>query len=162
MMDMAGLGPAEEQAVPASTARRGAYFVDFAKAMRAELKVPLMVTGGFRTRAAMEQAIASGACDLVGIGRPLCADPQAPAKLLAGAAELDRWEKRLNLLPAPLRWAKRFDMIRALDGFATQYWYYAQLYAIGRTGAPDPAISVRAAWREVERTHKALMAGETP
>jgi hypothetical protein len=48
---------------------------------------------------------------------------------------------------------------RAIDGFAVQYWYYAQLYALGRTGKSDPAMKVMAAWQEVERTHKALAAG---
>lgn len=53
MMDMEGLDPFERPDVPASTAAREAYFVDFAKAMKASLtKMPLMVTGGFRSRAA--------------------------------------------------------------------------------------------------------------
>ena len=43
--------------------------------------------------------------------------------------------------------------IRALSGFATQYWFYAQIYALGRTGATAPGISVFNALQEVERTH---------
>jgi hypothetical protein len=38
-----------------------------------------------------------------------------------------------------------------------QYWYYAQLYAMGRTGQPDLDKSVFTAFLEVEKTHKAWM-----
>lgn len=158
MMDMDGLETSEAPKVAASTAAREAYFVDFAKVMKAKLTMPLMVTGGFRTRAAMEHALSNGAADIIGIGRPLCGDPAAPNALLAGATHIARYEQALNLLPAPLRWLRRFDMVKAIDGFAVQYWYYAQLYALGRTGAANPNLSVLASWREVERTHKALMA----
>ncbi len=158
MMDMAGLEPGEEPHVATSTAARESYFVDFAKVMKASVKVPLMVTGGFRTRAAMERALETGAADLIGLGRPLCADTDGPKQVLGGAESLTRWEQHLHLLPAPLRWLKHIGMIRAIDSFAIQYWYYAQLYALGRTGVADKSKSVFASWREVEATHKALMA----
>lgn len=158
MMDMDGLETSEAPKVAASTAAREAYFVDFAKVMKTKLTMPLMVTGGFRTRAAMEHALGNGAADIIGIGRPLCGDPAAANALLAGATHIARYEQKLNLLPAPLRWLRRFDMVKAIDGFAVQYWYYAQLYALGRTGAANLNLSVLASWREVERTHKALMA----
>ena len=38
-----------------------------------------MVTGGFRRRDAMEQALTSGAADLIGLGRPMRVDTDAPA-----------------------------------------------------------------------------------
>lgn len=158
MMDMAGLEPGEEQAVVKSTAARESYFVDFAKVMKASVSVPLMVTGGFRTRAAMIHALETGGADVIGLGRPLCADPEGPKQLLEGAASLTRWEQSLHLLPAPLRWLRHIGMVRAIDSFAIQYWYYAQLYALGRTGVADKSKSVFASWREVETTHKALMA----
>ena len=157
MMDMAGLEASEEQVVAKSTAAREAYFVDFAKAMKASVSIPMMVTGGFRTRAAMEHALENGGADLIGIGRPMCADPDGPKQLLNGAAGLRRWERELHLLPAPLRWLNGIGMIRAIGSFAITYWYYAQLYALGRTGSPNKAKSVFASWREVEATHKALM-----
>ncbi|MEK6637395.1 MAG: NADH:flavin oxidoreductase/NADH oxidase family protein [Pseudomonadota bacterium] len=157
MMDMAGLEPGEEPAVTASTAAREAYFVDFAKTIKASVSVPMMVTGGFRTRAAMAHALESGGADLIGIGRPMCADPDGPKQLLNGAAGLRRWERELHLLPAPLRWLNSIGMVRAIGSFAITYWYYAQLYALGRTGSASKDKSVFASWREVEATHKALM-----
>jgi 2,4-dienoyl-CoA reductase-like NADH-dependent reductase (Old Yellow Enzyme family) len=158
MMDMAGLEERVEQKVAALTAEREAYFVDFAKAMKAEIDMPIMVTGGFRSRRAMEHALSSGAADLIGLGRPLCCDTSGPSRLLAGEASLDRAENRLALFPRWLGWLRTFKMGKAVDGFAVQFWYYAQLYAIGRTGRADPDISVFAAWREVDRTHKRLLA----
>jgi 2,4-dienoyl-CoA reductase-like NADH-dependent reductase (Old Yellow Enzyme family) len=157
MMDMAGLEASEEPVVAASTASREAYFVDFAKTMKPSVSVPMMVTGGFRTRDAMMHALETGGADLIGIGRPMCADPDAPRQLLNGAVSLRQWERELHLLPSPLRWLNSIGMIRAIGSFAITYWYYAQLYALGRTGAPDKAKSVFASWREVEATHKALM-----
>ncbi len=158
LIGMEGIEPEEVQNVAASTLAREAYFVDFAKAMQAEVTVPLMVTGGFRTRAAMEQAVAEGAADVVGIGRPMCVETDAPHRLLAGADALPRYEKELALLPDWLGWAKQVKMIRSIDSFAIQFWYYSQLYALGRTGEANPGQSVFASWREVDRTHKALFA----
>lgn len=61
------------------TKAREAFFLDFAKAIRSEFPdVPLMVTGGFRTRQGMEAAVAEGHCDLIGIARPACLDPALP------------------------------------------------------------------------------------
>ena len=70
-----------------STAGREAYFIDFAGAVRAVAAMPVMVTGGFRTRAAMNGALASGELDVIGIGRPMIADPDTPARLLSGQIE---------------------------------------------------------------------------
>ncbi len=157
MMDMAGMEEAEAQNVPTSTLQREAYFIDFAKAMRAEITVPLMVTGGFRTRSAMEQALKQGAADVIGLGRPLCYMPDGPKRLLRGMEMLPRRENDLALFPPSLAWLKRIRMMRALDGFAGQYWFYAQLYAIGKTGRPAPERTVFQAMREVEAAHKAWM-----
>ena len=67
-----------------STRQREAYFLEFAEQLRSQVNVPLMVTGGFRTAAGMAHAVSSGACDLTGLGRPLCVEPELPAELLAG------------------------------------------------------------------------------
>lgn len=160
MMDMDGMEPADRPHVAASTIAREAYFVDFAKAMKAELKtMPLMVTGGFRTRAAMDHALSTGSADLIGIGRPLCGDPDACRKLLDGAADIPRFENRLHLLPGWLRWMERIDMIRTVASFGVTYWYYAQLYALGQTGKPALNQSVFSAMRQVDAQSRKLMAG---
>lgn len=160
MMDMDGMEPADRPKVAASTAAREAYFVDFAKAMKAELKsMPLMVTGGFRSRAAMDHALSTGSADLIGIGRPLCGDPDACRKLLDGADEIARYENQLHLLPGWLRWLEGIKAVKAIAGFGVQYWYYAQLYALGQTGEPALNQSVFSAMRQVDALSRKLMAG---
>ena len=72
---------------PQSTIKREAYFIEFAGAVRAAAAMPVMVTGGFRSKAAMEAALRAGELDLVGIGRPMIADPSTPARLLSGEIE---------------------------------------------------------------------------
>ncbi|MFN3747879.1 MAG: NADH:flavin oxidoreductase/NADH oxidase family protein [Sphingorhabdus sp.] len=154
LLGIEGMEEPEEQNVAASTLQREAYFVDFAKAMRSEVKIPLMVTGGFRTRSAMEQALKQGAADVIGIGRPLCYFPDAPKRLLGGMEMLPRKENDLALFPPSLKWLTRWKTFRAIDGFACQYWFYSQIYALGRTGRPATDMTVFQAFREVESTHK--------
>ena len=154
LLGIEGLEAEEPQAVAESTLAREAYFVDFAKAMKNELTVPLMLTGGFRSKSAMEQAIKSGAADVIGIGRPMCTMTDAPKRLLGGMAILPKFESQLKLFPDWLSVLRKVKMLRGIEGFATQYWYYAQLYALGKTGRPNIDQSVFASFREVERTHK--------
>ncbi|MEL6413406.1 MAG: NADH:flavin oxidoreductase/NADH oxidase family protein [Pseudomonadota bacterium] len=56
----------------------GAYFLGFALAARERTRVPLMVTGGFKTRAAALAALSEGAADVVGVARALVLDPNLP------------------------------------------------------------------------------------
>ncbi|WP_306115633.1 MULTISPECIES: NADH:flavin oxidoreductase/NADH oxidase family protein [unclassified Roseovarius] len=70
-----------------STKRREAYFLDYAREVRQAVKVPIVVTGGFRSLPAMEHAIAQDGIDLIGLARPLCVHPDAAAHLLGGSVE---------------------------------------------------------------------------
>ena len=123
--------------------------MDFALAMRERVSIPLMVTGGFRRRDVMEQAIRSGSTDLIGVGRPLCVMTDAPAQILQGLAELPRFEARLSLFPTWLGFLNRIKTVRTVASFGVQYWYYAQLEMLGRNGRAAPDMSVFAATRTV-------------
>lgn len=85
-------GTFEQPAMMGSVARqstrdREAYFLTYAERVRRHAgTVPLAVTGGFRSRSAMDGALTDGACDMVGIGRPLCIDPEAAHHLLSNSA----------------------------------------------------------------------------
>jgi len=162
LMGADGIEEKEEQNVAASTKAREAYFVDFAKAMQEAVRVPLMVTGGFRTRSAMESALAGGAADLIGLGRPMCVMTDAPKQLLEGLAALPRYEDRLRLLPDWLGFLMRFPMIRAMAGFATIFWFYEQLENLGKSGKTDPRLSVFLAFRAVEARNKRILAARSP
>jgi len=62
---------------PSSSDRQatGPYFVDFARQVRENVSVPVMVTGGFKTFRQAHDAVASGATDAVGLARALVVDP---------------------------------------------------------------------------------------
>ena len=149
LLGVAGIEEEEQQPVARSTLMREAYFVDFALAMQEKVSIPLMVTGGFRQRAAMEQAISAGGADLIGLGRPLCVVTDAPARLLAGETELPRYEAQLAMFPAWLAFLNRSNTLRTIGSFGVQYWFYAQLDALGRTGSAQPQRSVFAATMDV-------------
>lgn len=136
MMDFDGMEAAEPPAIlQASTAAREAYFVELAKALMTGRTPPLLVTGGFRSRAAMDQALADGIA-MVGIGRPLCATPDAVADLLAGrTAALPRPETALRIGPGWLGPHSPSQTVRALNAFAAQAWYYQQLRHVA-AGSP--------------------------
>ena len=68
-----------------STKARESYFIEFAEMIRPHLKkTKVYVTGGFRTASGMVSAVKDGACDGVGIGRPLGAEPYLCKEILAG------------------------------------------------------------------------------
>ncbi len=149
LLGVEGIEEEEEQQVARSTRLREAYFVDFALAMQQYVAIPLMVTGGFRRREVMEQAIESGSADLVGLGRPLCVMTDGPKRLLEGLEELPRFENELALFPPWLSFLNRSNTLRIVGAFGIQYWFYAQLDLLGLTGQARPGLSVFAATRRV-------------
>ena len=156
LLGIDGMEEEENQNIQASTLMREAYFVDFAMAMRKELKIPLMVTGGFRQSIAMKQAIESGGADVIGLGRPMSVMTDAPNQLLNGIDELPRYESQLALFPKWLSWLTKLKILRTVSSFAVQYWYYGQIDSLGRTGKADPDLSVWAATKQTMVMQKKL------
>ncbi|KHO20235.1 NADH:flavin oxidoreductase [Mycolicibacterium setense] len=119
-----------------STRDREAYFLTYAERVREHAgDVPLAVTGGFRSRTAMDRALAEGACDIVGIGRPLCIDPQAAQRLLdnAGhhaAAGTPRIAARSLL--------GRIVDLHAADALLDIQWHTDQIHRMSNGLDPDP------------------------
>jgi 2,4-dienoyl-CoA reductase-like NADH-dependent reductase (Old Yellow Enzyme family) len=70
-----------------STRAREAYFLEFAERIAREISVPLMLTGGFRTRRAMNDALDSAAVDVIGLARPITYEPDLPRRLLTATAD---------------------------------------------------------------------------
>ena len=156
LLGLSGMEEEEKQNVAESTLMREAYFVDFAVAMGEKVNVPLMVTGGFRQRAAMEQALQSGSADVIGLGRPMCVMTDAPNQLINGLDELPRYEDSLSLFPKWLAWLGNLKMLKAVAGFAVQYWYYGQIDAIGRTGNANAKLTVFQATKQTMALQKKL------
>ena len=63
----------------------GPYFLDFATRARRVIGRPLMVTGGFKTRAQAADAVARGLTDMVGLARAVVLSPDLPSRWLSGA-----------------------------------------------------------------------------
>lgn len=95
-------------------AGKGPYFIEFAKRARAVTSKPLMLTGGFKTRVQAEEAVASGAADIVGLARALVLEPSLP----------NLWQADQNPEPAFPRFAD------APEGGITA-WYTMRLTEIG-------------------------------
>ncbi|WP_072805934.1 nitroreductase family deazaflavin-dependent oxidoreductase [Rhodococcoides yunnanense] len=125
--------------VAESTKRREAYFLDYAREVRlAAGDVPLAVTGGFRTRSAMREAIASGDCDVIGLGRPTAVIPDAAHALIRGNAE------RLDSPRITLGLPKKYTALKSVDGALDLQWHTDQLHLVGAGNEPDPR---RPRWR---------------
>ena len=113
-----------------STIAREAYFLDFAEKIRKEVKCKLMVTGGFRTVAGMNSALESGACDFIGIARPLAVETDLTNRLIAG--------NDVKYAVKPIKTGIAFvDKMAIMEII----WYAAQFKAIGEGKAPNPKLS---------------------
>ena len=131
MMDIEGMEARHEEEKRESTRAREAYFLTYAEKIRKVAKMPLMVTGGFRSAAGMEEAITSGACDICGIARPLCVDPAVPAKLISGEMETaPSWEKMLRIGPGILGPNSSIDIVKALNGFSVMAFFYENIFRL--------------------------------
>lgn len=110
-----------------STLQREAYFLEFAEKVRKEVKVPLAVTGGFRSAQAMNAALAAGSLDMIGLARPLAVDPHYSNKLLAG--------KTIDINVNPIKTG-----IKMIDDMALMEvaWYGRQLKRISQGKATKP------------------------
>ena len=126
---MALFGVSEDgRPLAASTRAREAYFLEFARTARAHASMPVMLTGGMRTRAGIDDALGSGAVDLVGLARPLCVAPDLPRDLIEG--RVDR---------APSVEPPRVALPR-LAAAAGPAWYGAQIARMGAGLAPEPRL----------------------
>ncbi len=111
----------------ASTAAREAYFLSYAEAVRARTDVPIMLTGGLRSAAAMAEVLESGAAQVIGLARPLCTEPDLPRELLEGTTtESDHAMPRVG--------------VKAADSMLQIYWYRRQIHRLAEGKAPDRAL----------------------
>ena len=121
-----------------STIAREAYFLEYAQDIRKAVSIPLMVTGGFRTREGINDALQSNVCQIVGIGRPLCADPYCIKKMISGELEtLPSFEKTLSLGPSILSPSSPFTLIKVINAFASMAWFYQQIKNMAKGLMPN-------------------------
>ncbi|MEP7239581.1 MAG: NADH:flavin oxidoreductase/NADH oxidase family protein [Devosia sp.] len=121
----------------ASTLAREAYFLDFARSLRGQVSMPIMLTGGLRSREGMQQALDEGV-DLLGVARPVCVDPDSVAHFLLQHTDLlPSWEEKLRRDTGLLSNNSPLALVRTINSFAGIYWFYGQLYRLGRGEAPN-------------------------
>jgi 2,4-dienoyl-CoA reductase-like NADH-dependent reductase (Old Yellow Enzyme family) len=121
-----------------STREREAFFLEYARRIRDVAAMPLMVSGGFRSRTAMRNAITSDDCDLIGLGRPLCTHTDLPNQLLSGEVEeAPRYEDSVLLGRGELGLHSTIELIRTLNIMGQQGFYYLQLLRLGEGREPD-------------------------
>jgi 2,4-dienoyl-CoA reductase-like NADH-dependent reductase (Old Yellow Enzyme family) len=127
--------PAMMGSAAASTRAREAYFLDYARTVRDVTgDIPLAVTGGFRSRAAMDEAIQTGECDVVGIGRPTATTPDAADVVLSKRAEaLPSHQQRYGMRAILSKVAD----LKTLDGMLDLNWHTDQLHRVGAGLEPD-------------------------
>ena len=131
---MAGSGelPKEQRQ---SSRDREAYFLDYARQIRTVVGMPIMLTGGMRSRAVMDAALASGAVDVIGLGRPMTHTPDLPRGLLDG-----------SLAAAPA--VKVRSRWKTLDDALQVLWFQTQIHELGQGREPDLGLGTwTALWR---------------
>jgi 2,4-dienoyl-CoA reductase-like NADH-dependent reductase (Old Yellow Enzyme family) len=109
--------------------RREAYFLEAAAEVRAATSLPLMLTGGLRSAAAMASIVADGTVDVVGLARPLAVDPELPKRILSGESDGVR-------LPRVTLHNK------TLDSMLNLFWYVEQIHRMADGEDPDPELSL--------------------
>jgi 2,4-dienoyl-CoA reductase-like NADH-dependent reductase (Old Yellow Enzyme family) len=119
----------------ASSREREAYFLDYARRIRTVTRTPILLTGGMRSRAVMEDAIASGAVDAIGMARPMTHTPELPARLLDGT---------LDAAPA----VQIRSRIRFVDDAIQALWFQQQITELAHGREPDLELGAwTALWR---------------
>lgn len=124
-----------------STREREAMFLQYAQAIKAVARMPIMVTGGFRTLAGMRAALAGGHTDMIGLARPFCLAPDFPARMMAG--QMDRLPVPEDRLVLGKGWwgpNSPSPSVRGLNNLAQGGWYYHQIERLAAGEAPEPDL----------------------
>lgn len=154
-LDNLTMNPEKAESRRESTIAREAYFLEYAKDIRTVYKGPLMVTGGFRSREGMDAALTSGACDMIGIGRPLCIDSDVPNKLLSGdMVQTPVLEKSMQIGPGWLGLASPFRIVAGINGWGQQAFWCLNIIEMGEGREPNPKLGVLKAFLRYQSSEK--------
>lgn len=138
-LSLMGVEPTE---VRESTRKREAYFIEYAERIREAANIPLMVTGGFRSRAVMEKALADQELDIIGLARPLCTQVNCPKELIEGDIDtLDDYEKKLVLGKGFWGNNSPSNLIKAINNFGQVGFYYWQIILLAKGQEPTTSTN---------------------
>jgi 2,4-dienoyl-CoA reductase-like NADH-dependent reductase (Old Yellow Enzyme family) len=146
-----------------STRRREAYFLDYAAKVKPICKPPLMITGGFRARAVMIDALQAGELDVIGIARPMCIVPDICARLLKNEIEEAPAPERVMTLDraaldAVMGAAVDDKTFRTMESWGQVAWACMQLLSMGDGKDPNPDLSLLEALGAYDANEKAAVA----
>ena len=128
LLGMRGGDASATEVKRASTIAREAYFLDYATGIRKVAKMPLLMPGGFRSLEAMEDAISSGALDVIGLARPMCTDADIPRRLLDGSAsQAPAYERTLSLGSGYFSASSSSFALKMVNILGQMGWYYAHI-----------------------------------
>ncbi|KAM3494124.1 hypothetical protein MY3957_002576 [Beauveria namnaoensis] len=94
----------------------------------------LMVTGGFRSRLGLEHAVKSGACDLVGVGRPAVVEPRLPRSIVFNPDVQDE-DARLPTKSFSQATLSRWLGIKGLGGGTETIGYMGEIHRMQKAAA---------------------------
>lgn len=136
--------------------RREAYFLGFVPKLKKNVSIPVMVTGGFRSRTAMEDAVTNDNVDVIGLGRPFLVDPDAAHRLLRdGVDRLVCRDADLKIGNGILGPNSPISFLRDLNAWGALGWYYEQVYRLADGKEPDLNMSAFKALLAYDRTEGA-------
>ena len=151
---MGGKGPDTSKLSDEEKSRRSknqAYFIEFATKAKQAIEVPIAVTGGHRHLDQMNQALADGQTDMVGLARPFVLFPDLAREAISGSRQDFVTPFRLS------------TGIKALDKalMIGLTWYTQQIHVLGAGKTPKADLHpMRAAiklmlgtgWQNFRRT----------
>lgn len=108
---------------------REAYFRDYAREARGRIDAPLLLTGGIRSRAVIDEILGSGDADVIGLARPFCLHADVARQLIDNPSA--RFEAPYPSVFVP-----------SLRAAAEAGWYGWQLERIAEGKAPNPSAAV--------------------
>ena len=154
------LSPQKSEKRRESTIAREAYFLAYAEDIRKAVKMPLMVTGGFRSLAGMNAALNARLLDVIGLARPFCTRPNIAQALLEGKADkTDAYEQELCLgkmrLLSP---ASPIALVKVLNGWGMQGWFCLQLLRMGQGKNPDTTMGLLQAFMKYQKNERTAAA----
>ena len=125
-----------------STRIREAFFTDFAeRVQQMHSQVPIQLSGGFRTRNGMADAIDSGVCDLIGLGRAAVLEPSLPKDVLLNPEVPD---DTALALPHMVRgqWMARWVPVKVVGAGLPIEFFYWNMRRLGAGLKSDPYASI--------------------
>jgi len=129
--------PALLSSVKKSTRVREAFFMEYVTELRKRfqhMNVPLMLTGGFRTAIGMNEAISSGAVDIIGLARPLCTQSNLVKEFLTPNSLDKKLEFTSPVLHIPL--------LSKLDPALENLWHQLQITRIATGKSPSLRMGI--------------------